>query len=168
MMAATMPHTHPDESCVVEADPTPARPALSRRLVAAAWLAPCVALLATSAWLTPRSAGYGTAAQLNLPDCSALVTSGYPCPTCGMTTSMAAMAEGRVGLAWRSHPFGIALFIAVAAWAVAAAWQLISGRAVLDRAKLRWWYILVAIAGCLAGWGVMLLSGAIRGTWPIQ
>jgi hypothetical protein len=85
-----------------------------------------------------------------------------------MTTSMAAMAEGRVGLAWRAQPFGVALFAAVAILAAAAGWQVVTGRDVLARARVRWWYVLIAVAGCLAGWGWVLLSGVIRGTWPIQ
>ena len=171
MMATTMPDVRTDESEGPEADLTPEGPTsspLSRRLVAAAWLAPCVALLVISASLAPRQAGYGTASQLGLPDCSALVESGYPCPTCGMTTSMAAMAEGRVGLAWRAQPFGIVMFVATAGWAAAAACQLATGRDILARARLRWWYALVAVGGCLAGWGWVLLSGVIRGAWPIQ
>ena len=171
MMAATMPHPRADQSEGPEAAlaaELPSPSPMSRRLVAAAWLVPCATLLAISASLTPRSAGYGTASQLGLPDCSALVESGYPCPTCGMTTSMAAMAEGRVGLAWRAQPFGIVLFLAAGALTAAGAWQVATGRDVLARARLRWWTILIAIAGCLAGWGWVLLSGVNRGAWPIH
>ena len=139
-----------------------------QRIVGAIVMAPCVALLAAAWSLTPRTIGYGTAGQLDIPDCSILIRTGYPCPTCGMTTSVSATAHGQLGLAFKAHPFGIVLFAVAAALAVASLWQLVSGRSVLGRLRWRWWWVLVGLAGLVISWRWVLFSGVRSGTWPIR
>ena len=56
---------------------------------------PCLTMLIVALTLQPRNAGYGTAQRLGLPQCSVLLRTGYPCPTCGMTTSVSAAVRGR-------------------------------------------------------------------------
>jgi len=138
-----------------------------RRLVAAVVAAACLAVLIVAACLRPRSAGYGTAQQLALPPCSLLVRTGYPCPTCGLTTSVSAMAHGKVGLAFRAHPFGVVLFVGLVVVLVAATVQLITGRRALRRlAFRRWWLVLLGLlAAC---WGWLILAGVADGRWPIR
>lgn len=87
----------------------------------------CAAVLATLAlgvliiaWrLVPDPSGTGTHQQLGLPACGWLVASGYPCPTCGMTTAFAAAAHARPWTAFVSQPLGalLALGTAVFFWA---------------------------------------------------
>ena len=82
------------------------------------------AVLATAAWLKPDPRGYGTHEQLGLPRCTFYAMAGFPCPSCGMTTSFAWSVRGRPDRAWRANPAGslIAPTCAVlAAWLLACA-----------------------------------------------
>ena len=98
------------------------------RLRGAIIAAGCVAVVALAASLTPRRAGYGTHENLGLPGCEFLQRTGYPCPSCGMTTSFANLARGRVGAAWAAQPFGIVLFAGVLVLGAAGLGELVWGR----------------------------------------
>lgn len=94
------------------------------------------AVLITAALLTPNPAGHGTHTQLGLPPCGFLVFTGYPCPGCGLTTAFAYMIRLDVLGAWGANPFGIALFLATAAFIPFAAIGFVRGWSVvaaLDR-----------------------------------
>jgi len=139
-----------------------------RRFAGLLVAAPCWALLAVAAMLTPSPSGAGTHRQLALPGCSFLQRTGWPCPTCGMTTSVSAAAHGRLGMAWKAHPAGAVLLPAVVLLALAATAQVVSGRRVVSRLRPRPWWIAAAIGGVFLGWGVRLLTGAIDGTLPMR
>jgi hypothetical protein len=65
----------------------------------------------------PRT--HGTHRQLGLPPCTMLSTVGFPCPSCGMTTSIALFFHGDVPAACRVNWAGAllaAVGIAVATW----------------------------------------------------
>jgi len=117
----------------------------------------CLTVLATSWMLQPRLAGHGTHRQLGLPACSFLVKTGKPCPSCGLTTSMAAMAHGKLALAFRAQPFGMVLFVTVAAMAGVGLAELMCGLDVVGALRPGLWWLAVALAGMLAGWGVKIL-----------
>lgn len=69
------------------------------------------------AWrLAPDPSGMGTHRQLGLPQCGWLASTGYPCPTCGMTTAFAAAAHARPVDALRSQPGGAILALGTAAF----------------------------------------------------
>ena len=139
------------------------------RLIGLAVAVPCWAMLAVAWWLSPREElAYGTAEQMGRPACSILVRTGYPCPTCGMTTSVSAMAHGKMALAARAHPFGIVLFALAIVFGAAGVVQLATGRDVLGRMRARWWWLLVVLAGVFAGWGWVLYAGVLSGKWPIK
>jgi len=129
---------------------------------------PCWVLLVTAFCLHPRTAGYGTAGELGLPACGTLARTGYPCPTCGMTTSVAAAVRGRLAAAWKAHPFGPFLAAAAILLAVTSTVQLVTGRDLLRSFRLGWWWVLAAAAGMLAGWLWMLATGVAEGKWPIR
>lgn len=79
-----------------------------RILVLAGGLA-LLGLLATTRWLSPDSRGLGTHEQLGLPPCGFYLLYGFPCPSCGMTTSWSWLTRGNFTEAVRQH-FGGALF----------------------------------------------------------
>ena len=81
------------------------RARMSYRLRGTALFVPAATVLTVAALLTPRRAGFGTHEELGLPPCSFLARTGYPCASCGMTTSFAAMAHGRLVEAFLAHPW---------------------------------------------------------------
>ena len=71
-------------------DPKPKGPVAGSRSAGAVLAILSGAVLLTAALLTPRAGGLGTHVQMGLSSCGYLADTGYPCPTCGMTTAMAA------------------------------------------------------------------------------
>jgi len=128
---------------------------------------PCLAMLIAASTVRPRAAGYGTARDLGLPACSWLTRKGYPCPTCGMTTSVAASVRGRVVEAWRAQPFGLILTAGAVVLAAAGLVQLFTGRQALRTVRLGRWWLVGAVVGVLAGWAWVLAAGVAAGKWPI-
>ena len=127
----------------------------------------CWGAIALAAMLTPRTNGYGTHTQMGLSGCSFLARTGYPCPGCGITTSIAAMAHGRVILAARAQLFGVMLFAAVAVYGLLGLADVITGGDLLYKARPRLWWAWVALAGLLLGWGVKVGLGVLAGQYPL-
>lgn len=77
----------------------------------------CVSLLIVSAQLDPEPSGVGTHNQLGMAPCGFLQSTRLPCATCGMTTSFALAADGRLLDAFITQPAGalLALITAIAA-----------------------------------------------------
>lgn len=61
--------------------------------------------------LTPSPDGVGTHEALGLPPCGFLVITGYPCPSCGLTTSISLLLHGHIIDAFMVQPFGLILFV---------------------------------------------------------
>ncbi|MDP7637353.1 MAG: DUF2752 domain-containing protein [Phycisphaerae bacterium] len=127
---------------------------------------PCWAVLLTAWSLTPRPAGFGTAEQLGLPACSWMTEKGIPCPTCGLTTSLAAAAQADFVAAARAHAFGVVLFFGLVALALTGTGQALTGRNWLARIRFRLWWVVVAVVGLLGGWTVNLAAGYAAGQYP--
>ncbi len=140
---------------------------LRDRLFMAMLAGPCWAILGIAVALPPRAAGHGTHVQLFGRSCSFLARTGYPCISCGMTTSFAAMARGRVVLAGFAHPFGVVLFLAVLATAAVATWCLVLGRPWPRRLRPKAWWIWAGLAGWLLGWGGKIAMGIAAGQYPL-
>lgn len=135
------------------------------RLRGLALAAPCIGIVALALTLSPRSAGYGTHEQLGIPGCSLLASSGYPCPTCGMTTSVSAGVRGQFALAWRAHPFGLVLLGAIVALAVVGVVELATGRGSVHRLRPGLWWLWAGLAGLFGGWLWLLVTGIFDGRW---
>lgn len=88
------------------------------RLPAVLLAGAALGMLVVGMVLTPRTSGFGTHEQLGLPPCGWLMTTGTPCPSCGMTTSVALLAHGRVGEALWTNPMGVVVAVlgAVVFW----------------------------------------------------
>jgi len=141
-----------------------ARPRLRGAIIATA----CWAVLVLSWFLTPRAAGHGTHEQLGLPPCSFLVRTGYPCPSCGLTTSIAAMSHAQFLAAFEAQPFGVILFAAILFFAVAATVQWLTGHDVISALRPRTWWAFAALGGMLAGWGLKVAIGLATGRLPVR
>ncbi len=142
---------------------------LKRRLRGVAVLAGCVAVLVIARGLSPNKWGYGTHRQMGLPACSMLVQTGWPCPTCGLTTSVSAIADGKLLLGVRANVFGLVIFVALITGAISGALEAVLGWDVLAKAAGPgvWWFLIAAV-GVLVGWAVNLTVGFLTGELPIH
>jgi hypothetical protein len=61
--------------------------------------------------LQPSADGFGTHRQLGLPPCAFLHFTGIPCPSCGLTTSVAHAARFHFYESIITQPFGLVIFI---------------------------------------------------------
>jgi hypothetical protein len=77
----------------------------------AAWSLALIAGFLVARGIEPDPRGYGTHEQFGLPACTFLQTTGLPCPSCGMTTSFAYLARGRLVEAMRANLAGGVLAI---------------------------------------------------------
>jgi len=104
--------------------------------------------------LKPSPTGTGTHTVLGLPPCGMLVMTGHPCPTCGVTTSYVLAAHGQFYDSLVNQPFGLIVFLAVAAGLVATLATLVTGRswALLARASVVATAAIVMVALVLASW----------------
>ncbi|MCJ7543829.1 MAG: DUF2752 domain-containing protein [Phycisphaerae bacterium] len=138
------------------------------RLRGAAVLTVAVAAMVVAGMLQPDPSGAGTHQQLCLPSCSFLDRTGWPCPTCGMTTSLAAMAHGDVALAFRAQPFGVGVFVVLVAAALAGGVELLAAWPILGHVRPRLWWGPVAVGALLLSWAVRLAVGWGTGELPIR
>jgi len=65
-----------------------------------------LAILAVAAFVKPDPSGMGSHTQLGQPECGFYERTGYPCPTCGMTTSFAHMVRGHIIKSFTVQPAG--------------------------------------------------------------
>lgn len=144
-------------------------PAAARRWAALVLLA-VSAVLGAAVWLKPSPAGLGTHRQLGFPACSAITLSGYPCPSCGMTTAFAYTVRGRWIAAFHAQPAGFGLALMAAGCGAMAVYTLRTGRVV--RLNLfRWrpgWLLAAFFAMLILGWCYKLLTGLATGALPYR
>lgn len=128
---------------------------LGERILQAAVAVVCAAALALGVVLTPSPTGTGTHTVFGLPPCGMLVTTGHPCPTCGVTTSYVLAAHGRFYDALVNQPFGLLVFLGVAAGLVGAIGTLATGRSwsPLARPSVVIPAAIVMLVLVLASWG---------------
>jgi hypothetical protein len=132
---------------------------VASRMIALAALVPAVTVLFAAARLLPDPSGTGTHRQLELPPCGFEVSTGLPCPTCGMTTAFCYMVRGRPIRALRVQPMGALLSVATILTIPVSLVVLITGRGWrVDWYRLRpdrlLWLLLALFLGT---WGFKLL-----------
>ena len=105
--------------------------------------------------ITPSPTGMGSHTSLGLPPCGMLVYTGHPCPTCGVTTSFVLAAHGRVGEAFVNQPFGLVLFVLVAAGVLLSVATLATGSSWLPFVTVNRVLATVILLGVVAAvsWG---------------
>ena len=128
--------------------------ALRVRLIATVVCIACLALLAVASGLTPNHNGHSTHKSLGLPPCTLLSLTGVPCPSCGMTTSFAHAAEGRLDHAFITQPGGALLALMTAMAVLVSGYIAVTGRniAVYFRPLLSTRAVTVFLAFLLAAW----------------
>lgn len=94
---------------MIAPDRMPERLGQPTRAWMAAFALALVVVLVVARTLTPDPRGFGTHTQLGLWPCAFKAATGTPCPTCGMTTSFAWYARGKVARSWGANPAGVAL-----------------------------------------------------------
>src|SRR4051794_26286056 len=122
-----------------------------------------VLVFAAAVWIDPYDAAgrpqqMGTHRQLGLPPCNFLRLTGYPCPSCGMTTSFALLAHGDVVNSLRANAVGTLLalgLLAMIPWCTVSAAR---ARWLWVRAVEPWLLrlIIVFVVLALARWGVVV------------
>lgn len=128
------------------------------------------AILLTAGTLKPDVSGLGTHEQLGLPPCSLVALTGYPCPTCGMTTAFAHSARGQFLSAVKAQPAGLILALATALTTILAMRSVLTGR----RWSINWYRVRpfkTAIALCLmllGSWVFKIVLGVVSGVLPVR
>lgn len=124
------------------------------RLGAVAVLLACAAVWCAAGYLKPAVAGIGTHQQLGLAPCSLVTMTGYPCPTCGMTTAFAWAVRGRFFASFAAQPVGFLLALLTAVAAGQAVYLLLSGKVwTLDWYRVTPYRLVgLSIAVVLGGW----------------
>lgn len=148
-------------------------------------LSAAASLFGLAGRLSPSSTGMGTHAALGLPPCTFPMLTGYPCPTCGITTSFAYFARGRLLAAFHAQPAGFAIATALAVVLFGACWTLVTGRSAISewnrfptatRGWKSWWRPLATpprvtaliLGVILFGWLYKIAVGLLAGTLPIK
>lgn len=138
------------------------------RLYAALVLLGCAAVLGVAAWLEPAPRGYGTHRQLGFGKCGMLVTTGLPCPTCGMTTAFAYTVRGRLISAFMAQPAGLLLALGTIACAGGAGWVVLTGR--VPRVPLPivtpYRLFLGLLVVLIGSWVFKIVIGLLNGSLP--
>lgn len=148
-----------ENASVVEAS-VERRASVRARRPAEHWLVLALALVAVAGVVVlatlvePDPRGYGTHEKLGLPPCRMLDWTGFPCPGCGVTTSIALAAHGHIAAAWHNQPFGLVVALLAPLAALWALVQHLRGRDLareLSRLRPGWWGIGAGLAAA-AGW----------------
>ena len=138
------------------------------RLYAAVLCLACAGILGVAVWLQPDPKGYGTHRQLGFGKCGMLITTGFPCPTCGMTTSFSYAVRGRLIKAFLAQPAGLALAIGTVLAGLVGGWIAITGRIPNVRIPMITTYrlLLAFLVLLIGGWGFKIIIGLLDGTLP--
>ncbi len=142
----------------------------SARIVSIVLFVCCVGILGIAVYLQPSAMGMGTHEQLGLAPCAAVVTTGYPCPTCGMTTAFAHTVRGQFLSAIRVQPAGFLLALGTVLAAGLSLRTLLTGRYYLvnwQRVSAVWIVVLVILI-VIGGWGAKIAIGVMSGELPVR
>ena len=143
-----------------------ARAVRERRLWAAVVFVACTSVLVIAGRLTPDPSGVGTHRQLGFGECGMLVTTGLPCPTCGMTTAFSNTVRGRLIQAFLAQPAGLILAIATMAAVLLSGWTVLFGR----MPRIAMWlpgpylFCLILLFLLLGGWAFKLAQTLLTTT----
>ncbi len=147
----------------------PLRASGQGRRVAALIMAGTVTLLSVALWVHPDASGLGTHKQLGFPSCTSVTLTGYPCPTCGMTTAFAHTVRGQLASAFMAQPAGMFLALGTIAAGILSVFTLITGQL----PTVNWyrvsptWVVLLFVAVILLSWLFKIVTGRSAGVLPV-
>lgn len=151
--------------------PEPTLPGWYVRAFALAVFLACGTILGVAVYLQPDARGFGTHEQLPFQGpCGFLLRTGYPCPTCGMTTAFAHTVRGQWLSAMKGQPAGFVLALATFVVWIGSGYVLLKGR--LPRWQPLWltpfriWLGLLILL--IGGWALMIVIGLAGGTLPYR
>lgn len=143
--------------------------ALSTRAWAAFVFLLAGALVSIAVYLKPDNRGFGTHQQLGFGACGWLVTTGLPCPSCGMTTAFANTVRGRLLQAAYAQPAGFLLAVCALLAIPISLWTLVTGR--LRRTRFPWLtpmqIFALGMGVFLGGWAFKIAVGLLDGSLPV-
>lgn len=124
-----------------------------------------IAVIVLGTWAHPDPRGHGTHEQFGMPPCRMLQVTGFPCPGCGVTTSVALAAHGQFVASFWNQPFGLVLTLLIPIAAVFAVWQHARGRDLGDVVRAlhpKWWLIGLGVVAVAAwAWKTSVIRGWI-------
>ncbi|MBI3834267.1 MAG: DUF2752 domain-containing protein [Planctomycetes bacterium] len=116
----------------------------------------------------PSPAGFGSHVQLGLPPCSMPMLTGYPCPTCGMTTSVAFAARGQLASSFRAQPAGLILSLGMLAVIIGSTATMLTGQTwKKPRSNSPSLWVAMVIGIVILGWLMKIGLGLADGTLPL-
>lgn len=121
-------------------------------------LAVVTCVIVASWWLSPDEKGFGTHRQLLMLPCIFQAATHLPCPLCGLTTSFALMADGRVSDAFEVHIAGPLAFLAMTLYGLIAGISLVPSQ--------YWARYLIDVAGTPRS--VMWIFWLFLAVWPVN
>lgn len=141
---------------------------LKLRLVAGMIATALLAVLIIARMLPPDDRGFGTHERLGLPPCGLILTSGLPCPSCGMTTSFSLLMHGRPIDAFIAQPAGATLCFGAMIGFMLAVHAAATGRVIqvdwdrIGPVRLMLGFALLVVGG----WGLKMVIGFATGRLP--
>jgi hypothetical protein len=99
-----------------------------------------------------------------------LITTGYPCPTCGMTTAFSHTVRGQWGRALWDQPAGFVLALGTMALTIVCVWAVVRGR--WPRVNL--WLLtpyrlfLGLLVLLIGSWAFKIATGLADGSLPYR
>jgi len=143
---------------------TPERRSLEHWALLALVLAAAVAVVVLGLLIEPDPRGYGTHEKLGMAPCHFLAWTGFPCPGCGITTSVSLAAHGRFAESFANQPFGTLVAVLVPILAIFALVQHARRRdlgQLLHASRPLWWMIALAVIGLGSwAWKIALMRSA--------
>ena len=127
----------------------------------------CLGAIVTAAILKPDPRGHGTHEQLGLPPCSFMLTTGLPCPTCGMTSAFSLVVRGKVLEGIIAQPASAALCLLTIIMLPISLWTVATGRSIcVNWDRLGAVRVSLAFAMIFVGaWGFKLLQALATGQY---
>src|SRR5688572_11984835 len=125
------------------------------RIIALSIALACLALLVTAVMIPPNRTGVATHTALGFDDCQFLVTTGIPCPSCGMTTSFAWFVRGNLLASLYVQPMGTMLAAAAGMTFWGGLYIAITGKPIYRRLLAEVpaaYYVIVPLGLAIAAW----------------